>query len=194
MTKAAVLGCATSAPAVHIDPAHLHGLLNGDISLQTRSHSAWGGAVTAQIYLPMERSQIWQQLIDYPRWVQYFPDLTHSEVIGHNSDLHRTGKRLYQVASKAFLLFSAQVEIYLRAFETAHQTIQFHLEKGSFTEFAAELNLVDVKAMGLSANGTILTYAVQATPVFPVPSALIQEAMRFDLPTNLRKMRQVLCQ
>ena len=95
-------------------------LLQGEVLIQTRSHSAWGGAVTAQMYLPLARSRVWQQVTDYPRWVQYFPDVIRSEV------LHRgEGTRLYQVARKAFLFFSAQVEVYLNVFEVLGQQIQF---------------------------------------------------------------------
>jgi hypothetical protein len=170
-------------------------LLRGEILLKTRSHSAWGGAITAQMYLPMKRSQVWQQLTDYPQWVQYFPDLTRSEVLSYNnSSTHDPSvkgyKRLYQVAAKAFFLFTAQVEVYLKVIETAHtawQQIQFQLERGNFHDFAATLKLEDFK------TGTLLTYSVQATPTIPVPSQLIQEAMRLDLPANMRKMRQVLC-
>lgn len=53
-------------------------LLQGEILLETRSHSAWGGAVVAQMYLPVARSQVWQQLTDYPRLVYYFPDVIRS--------------------------------------------------------------------------------------------------------------------
>lgn len=164
-------------------------LLQGDVLIQTSPHSAWGGAVTAQMYLPMERSQVWQQLTDYSRWVHYFPDLVHSEIIGQGGN--HPYKRLYQVARKVFFLFSAQVEIYLKVFESTHhqawQQIQFHLERGTFKDFAATLKLQDYQA------GTLLTYSVQATPTIPVPTQLIQEAMRLDLPSNMRKMRQVLC-
>jgi hypothetical protein len=141
------------------------------------------------MYLAVERSKVWQQLTDYPRWVQYFPDLVRSEVLGR-IDQPRSYKRLYQVASKAFFLFTAQVEIYLNVVETANtawQQIQFHLEKGSFSDFAATLKLQDFK------SGTLLTYSVQATPTLPIPSPLIQEAMRLDLPANMRTMRQVIC-
>jgi hypothetical protein len=168
-------------------------LLNGEILLETRSHSAWGGAVTACMYLPMSRSQVWQQLTDYPQWVQFFPDLIRSEVLSSGSSLHSAShryKRLYQVAAKAFFFFTAKVEIYLKVVETAHtawQQIQFQLERGNFHDFAATLKLEDLK------TGTLLTYSVQATPTIPVPSQLIQEAMRLDLPANMRRMRQVLC-
>ena len=157
-------------------------LLQGEILIQTRSHSAWGGAVTAQMYIPVVRSRVWQQLTDYPRWVQYFPDIIRSEVL-HRGEV----KRLYQVARKAFLLFSAQVDIYLNVFEEMQQQIQFRMEKGTFSDFAADLNLVDCGAV------TILTYAVQATPSIPIPSVFIQQAMHFELPENMRKMRQALC-
>lgn len=165
-------------------------LLQGDILIQTQPHSAWGGSVTAQMYLPMGRSQVWQQLTDYSRWVQYFPDLVRSEVISRSEAQSRAYKRLYQVAAKTFLLFTAQVEIYLKAFETVHsawQQIQFQLERGNFQDFNATLKLQDFQ------SGTLLTYTVQATPTIPVPSQLIQQAMRLDLPSNMRKMRQVLC-
>jgi len=157
-------------------------LLQGEILVQTRSHSAWGGAVTAQIYLPLARSHAWQQLTDYPRWVQYFPDVIRSEV------LHRgERKRLYQVARKAFLFLTAQVEVYLNVFEVLGQQIQFQLEQGTFADFTADLKLQDC------GTGTLLTYAVQATPSIPIPTIFIQQAMHLELPENLRKMRQILC-
>jgi carbon monoxide dehydrogenase subunit G len=157
-------------------------LLNGEILVETRSHSAWGGAVTAKMYIPQERSLVWQQVTDYPRWVQYFPDVTQSQVI-HQGEV----KRLYQVARKAFLFLTASVDIYLNVFEQVQQQIQFRLEKGTFTDFTADLTLADC------GTGTLLTYAVQATPNIPIPSIFIQQAMNFELPANMRNMRQVLC-
>lgn len=167
-------------------------LLQGEILLQTRSHSAWGGAVTAQMYLPVARSLVWQQLTDYPRWVQYFPDLIRSEVIHPAVEVglkpaSNGCKRLYQVAHKAFFFLSIQVEIYLNVVEVVQQQIKFQLEKGSFKDFTADLKLQDAGA------GTLLTYAVQATPTIPVPSIFIEQAIKLDLPTNMRKMRQVIC-
>lgn len=163
-------------------------LLRGEVLIETRSHTAWGGAVTAQMYIPVGRSHVWQQLIDYPRWVQFFPDLVRSEVISLG-DGH-CAKRIYQVARKAFFLFSAQVEIYLKVRETVQATrqrIQFQMERGNFNDFTANLQLQDF------GSGTLLTYSVQATPTLPIPSQFIQEAMRMDLPANMRKMRQALC-
>jgi Polyketide cyclase / dehydrase and lipid transport len=175
-------------PASGLDQNTQESLLRGEVLLSTRSHSAWGGAVTAQIYVPLGRAYVWQQVTDYPRWVQFFPDLVRSEVI---SDYARSHKRLYQVASKAFFLLSIQVEIYLKVIETAHQNswqqIQFCLERGNFSDFTANLKLQDYR------SGTLITYSVEATPTIPVPSQFIQQAMRLDLPANMRKMRQVLC-
>ena len=162
-------------------------LLRGEILLNTRAYSAWGGAVTASMYLPLSRSLAWQQLTDYPRWVQYFPDLVRSEVLNRGEELGSGKKRLYQVANKAFLFFTAQVEVYLRVAETVHQKIQFRQEQGSFTDFAAELTLQDY------VNGTLLAYSVQATPAIPIPTMFVQQAMQLDLPTNMRRMRQVIC-
>ena len=164
-----------------IDPTLLH----GDILLKTRAYSAWGGAVTAQIYIPLELKNVWHQLTDYPRWTHYFPDVTRSEVI----QVIKSGslKRLHQAAGKAFLFFTAQVEIYLKVLEVQYQRIQFSLESGSFSDFSADLQLHPC------GNGTILTYSVQATPMIPVPSVLIEQAIQLDLPTNLRQMRRVMC-
>jgi hypothetical protein len=157
-------------------------MIGGEILVKTRSHSDWGGAVTATMYLPVVRSHVWQQVTDYPRWVQYFPDVTKSEV------LHRgEAKRLYQAAKKAFLFFTAQVEVYLNVIEVVQQQIQFRLERGTFVDFAADLSLQDCQ------GGTLLTYAVQATPNIPIPTMFIQQAMQLELPANMRKMRQVIC-
>lgn len=157
-------------------------LLQGEILVETHSHSSWGGAVTTQMYLPIARSSVWQQLTDYPRWVQYFPDVTKSEVL-HQGQV----KRLYQVAQKSFVFFSTQVEIYLNVFEVQGQHIQLRLEKGSFNDFMADLKLQDF------GNGTLLTYSVQATPNIPIPTIFIQQGMHMELPRNMRTMRQVLC-
>jgi hypothetical protein len=167
-------------------------LLGGDVLLETRAHKACGASVTAQMYLPISRESAWHQLVDYPQWARYFPDVTQSYLL--TDDLPKSThpdnvecKRLYQTASKSFLFLSAQVEIYLRVVEIFEQQIQFQFESGSFHDFLAELTLKDFH------NGTLLTYFVQATPLIPVPSLFIQQAIHFDLPTNMRTMRQALC-
>jgi hypothetical protein len=71
--------------------------------------------------------------------------------------------------------------------EVVGQQVQFRMEKGSFNDFQASLELKD---MG---NGTLLAYTVQATPNIPIPSIFIEQAMNLELPANLCKMRQVLC-
>jgi hypothetical protein len=95
-------------------------------------------------------------------------------------------KRLYQAAQKAFLFFTAQVEIYVQVAEEIGQRIQFRMEKGTFEDFTANLELKDC------GNGTLVAYSVQATPNIPIPSMFIQQAMNLELPANMRKMRQVL--
>lgn len=157
-------------------------LLQGEILLATRSHTIWGGSVTAWMYIPLMRHHAWQQITDYPRWVQYFPDITKSEIIS-KGDV----KYLYQAAHKAFLFFTAQVEIYLNVIEVLGQQIQFRMDKGTFEDFHANLEFKDME------NGTLLAYTVQATPNIPIPSIFIQQAMNLELPENMRKMRQVLC-
>ena len=157
-------------------------LLQGEILVETRSHSALGGAVTASMYLPLKRDSVWQQITDYPRWVQYFPDVIKSEVLQRGET-----KRLYQVAKKAFFLFTAQVEVYLNVIEVLQQRIQFRLEQGTFNDFTAELQLQDCGV------GTVLTYAVQATPNIPIPTIFIQQAMHLELPENMRQMRRMIC-
>lgn len=188
MTEFSAAGASSVMAAQH-QPADWEALIRGEVLLETRAHSSWGAAVTTWTYLPLKRAQVWQGLTDYPRWVQYFPNVVRSEVLPamKGDRLPQTRKRLYQVAGKAFMLVSAQVEIYLQVAETLHRRIQFRLEKGSFADFAADLQLQDYD------NGTLLTYAVQATPAIPVPSFLIQQGMRLDLPDNLKRMRQVLC-
>ncbi len=169
-------------------------LINGEILLKTRAYTAWGGAVTAQMYLPVSPTQVWQQLTDYPRWTLFFPDITRSEVVHSDPNgstsatvLKQQVKRIYQKASRAFLFLTAQVEIHLKVLETQHQRIQFYFESGSFRDFSADLQL---QACG---DGTILTYSVQATPTIPIPGVLIEQAIQFDLPTNLKQMRRVIC-
>ncbi|MEO1621559.1 MAG: SRPBCC family protein [Cyanobacteria bacterium J06632_3] len=165
-----------------------YSLLQGDVLISS-TPSDGGAAVTAKMYVPLVRSQAWQCLTDYSRWVQYFPDIVHSQVleVKRQSKTHPMTRRLYQVARKAFMMFSAQVEIYLQVIETLHQKIQFRFEKGTFSDFTADLTLEDY------GQGTLITYSVKATPLIPVPSFLIEQAIRHDLPGNMKTMRQVMC-
>ncbi len=162
-------------------------LLNGEILLQTRSHTLIGAGVTAQMFLPTSRQQAWTQLTHYPSWTQFFPDINRSEVLATIDHSESIERRVYQTARKDFFLLAVQVEIYLQVTETPNQRLQFQLERGSFSDFSADLTLQDY------GPGTILTYSVEATPLIPVPSLFIQEAARQDLPSNMRQMRQVIC-
>ncbi|MBD1912894.1 MULTISPECIES: SRPBCC family protein [unclassified Leptolyngbya] len=163
-------------------------LTQGEILVDTQTHTAWGAAVTARMFLPMHLTAAWEQLTDYPRWVQFFPDITRSEVVLERSD--RSWKRLYQAATKNFFIFQAQVDIHLKVFEQylkgQRSRIQFRMERGSFHDFSADLHLEQYE------NGTLLTYQVKATPAIPVPSVFIQQAIRMDLPANMEQMRRVL--
>jgi hypothetical protein len=163
-------------------------LTRGEILVDTQAHTSWGAAVTARMFLPMQLTSVWEQLTDYPRWVQFFPDINRSEVLLERAD--RSWKRLYQAATKNFLIFQAQVDIHLKVFEQylkgQRSRIQFRMERGSFNDFSADLHLEQYQ------DGTLLTYQVKATPSIPVPSVFIQQAIRMDLPANLEQMRQVL--
>ncbi|MEL6604005.1 MAG: SRPBCC family protein [Cyanobacteria bacterium J06614_10] len=163
-------------------------LLQGDVLISTTPSSS-GAAVTATMYVPLVRSQTWQRLTDYSKWVHYFPDIVQSQVLEakRQTKTHPATRRLYQVARKAFMMFSAQVEIYLQVIETLHQKIQFRFERGTFSDFAADLTLEDY------GSGTLLTYSVKATPLVPVPGFLIEQAIRHDLPGNMKTMRRVMC-
>jgi hypothetical protein len=163
-------------------------LLQGDVLISTTLTES-GAAVTAKMYVPMVRSLTWQKLTDYSKWVYYFPDIVQSQVleVKKQSKSHPVTRRLYQVARKAFLMFSAQVEIYLQVFEILNQKIQFRFERGTFSDFSADLTLEDY------GQGTLLTYSVKATPLIPVPSFLIEQAIRHDLPGNMKTMRSVMC-
>ncbi|WP_430683895.1 SRPBCC family protein [Leptolyngbya sp. AN02str] len=176
---------ATTIPPTGSDRTRL---LNGEILLNTQPHTDWGAAVTATMFLPVSRESAWQQLTTYSRWVEFFPDVTRSEVISQTAE--RSWKRLYQAATKSFLMFSAQVEVYLSVLERHlgdRQHIQFRMERGNFHDFSADLELHDYR------DGTLLTYSVKATPTIPVPSMVLQQAMRIDLPSNMQQMRRVLC-
>lgn len=162
-------------------------LLQGRIVVSSQGVRAQGGAVMAQMYLPLQRAQIWPQLTNYSRWTQYFPNIIHSEVLETVKTSSQRYRRLYQVGCKGFMMLTAQVEIYLRVVEVVCDRIQFRFERGTFSDFAADLTLQDFH------HGTLLTYAVQATPLIPVPGFLIEQAMKHDLPGNMEQMRRVLC-
>ena len=179
---------ATGAGANKVTQQQEDSLLNGEVLISTTAVFD-GAAVTATMYVPMDRARTWQQLTDYSKWVHYFPDIVQSQVLDvkRRTKTHPATRRLYQVARKAFMMFSAQVEIYLQVIETLHQKIQFRFERGTFSDFAADVTLEDY------GQGTLLTYSVKATPLIPVPQFLIEQAIRHDLPGNMKTMRRVMC-
>jgi hypothetical protein len=158
-------------------------LRQGRVLITTHPHGLMGGAVSAKMYVKAPRSVLWDKLTTYSRWTEYFPNITRSEVISTTEHYHR----LHQVGRKAFLAIAAEVEINLKVYEDPFYSIQFRLEKGTFQDFGADLTLQDWQ------DGTLLTYAVQATPLIPIPSFLIEQGMRQDLPSNMEHMRKVLC-
>jgi hypothetical protein len=177
------------------DQADPTALLQGQVLIDSEYCPQGGGAVTAKMYVPVPKAQLWPQLTSYGRWSQYFPNIIHSEVLETVKTSSQRYRRLYQVGRKGFLMLTAQVEIYLKVFESlcdsqgssSRHRIQFRFEKGTFEHFAADLILQDFH------NGTLLSYTVQAKPLIPVPGFLIEQAMRKDLPGNMEQMRRVLC-
>jgi hypothetical protein len=162
-------------------------LLRGEIIVTPLVSPAGGGAVIAHMFVPLQRGLIWPQLTNYRRWTQFFPNITQSEVLETVKTESQRYRRLYQVGCKGFMRLTAKVEIYLKVFETACNSIQFRFEQGTFSHFAADLELQDLS------DGTLLTYAVQANPTIPVPAFLVEQGIKLDLPGNMRQMRQVLC-
>ncbi|MFZ4640515.1 MAG: SRPBCC family protein [Nodosilinea sp.] len=173
--------------AIQFSPIQQVALLKGDILVVPEANSDGRAAVIAHMYVPLTRAQIWPQVTSYHRWPQFFPNIIHSEVLETVKTSSHRYRRLYQVGRKGFLALSAQVEVYLRVFETTCDRIQFHLEKGAFSHFTAHLFLQDLH------QGTLLSYSVEAAPTIPVPGFLIEQAMKLDLPGNMGQMRQVLC-
>lgn len=163
-------------------------LLRGEILITPHPMDLWGTGVTAQMHLALSPAQVWSQLTQYSRWVEYFPDVTQSRVLHECAE--SLTKTLFQAASKTFLMLSVQVEVYLKVVERVQgdrRQIRFQKERGSFKRFLADLT---VEPLGF---GTLLTYRVEAAPTLPIPAPLIQEAVRLDLPRNMQQMRRVLC-
>ncbi|NJR68141.1 MAG: cyclase [Synechococcales cyanobacterium CRU_2_2] len=160
-------------------------LRQGEILVSTRPHTPHGGAVTATAYLPISRTDLWQHLTHYPRWTEFFPDIFYSEV-SHEVDARR--KHILQKARKSFLVLNVEVEVQLYAYEMREKAIVFELDgtSTSFQDFSAELQLKDFH------HGTQLSYSVQATSKIPIPALFIEQAMKLDLPMNMRHLRQVL--
>ncbi|XGB41296.1 MAG: cyclase [Nodosilinea sp. LVE1205-7] len=176
-----------SPEADQFSPIQQVALLKGDILVMPGANAQGRAAVIAHMYVPLTRAQIWPQVTSYHRWPQFFPNIIHSEVLETVKTSSQRYRRLYQVGRKGFMALSAQVEVYLKVFETTCDRIQFYLEKGAFSHFTAHLSLRDLH------QGTLLSYSVEAAPTLPVPGFLIEQAIKFDLPGNMGQMRQVLC-
>ncbi len=179
---------ATTAAVAQRAPKSQTALLNGEVITQIDHNTPAAAAVTATIHIPLTRDEVWQQLTNYSRWTAFFPDITRSDV---TAELSPRSKRISQAACKTFLMLNIAVEIQLQVDEIPQESIRFSMvDSGgiSFRDFAAVLELKDL------GNSTELSYTVQATPSIPVPGMFIEQAMKFDLPCNMRHLRKVLLQ
>jgi len=180
-----------------LPPADHSRLMAGEILLQSRSYSLWGGSVTAQIYLPVERSELWAYLTNYSLWPELFAHITHSGVVETRTPFH---KRVYQAAQKQFALITIGMDACLWVREYPPRQIRFELEteNSSFREFKAELWLEAAASDSSHSSGhslgTVLSYTVQAIATWPIPAPLLKEAIGSDLPENLRHLRSYLAQ
>ncbi|MEY2976576.1 MAG: cyclase [Prochlorotrichaceae cyanobacterium] len=178
-----------SFPQTNLNVLQQARLQQGEVLVQSRLYSLWGGMVAAQIYLSQARSLVWESLTDYDRWANIFPHVTKSVLLERQSPFR---KRLYQAAAKKFALITIAVETELMVREYPQRRIWFHLEKPNncFREFEAEVWLQEAP----DSAGTFLNYTVQAAASLPIPAPFIQEAMRQDLPDNLLHLRDYLNQ
>lgn len=198
-------------PASSYPAAVQAALAYGEVITQIQPPSSRAGAaVTATMQVPLSRPALWNQLTNYPRWTQFFPDITHSEVLAIPSR-HRTVLR--QAARKSFLLLTMAVEIQLQVDEIPQESIRFSMLDGgnSFRDFAAVLEFKSLSVpetapetapeqttpWGMTLQpgtitGTIISYTVQATPTLPLPQSLLEQAMKFDLPQNMRHLRRMV--
>ena len=175
---------AIDSPSLQLTPADQSRLIAGEILLDSRLYSLWGGSVTAQMYLALDRSLLWAYLTDYDRWTKLFAHITQSYVLETRSPFH---KRLYQAAQKKFPLITLTMDAHLWVREYAPRRIWFELERqnASFREFNAELWLEPTQ----DGQGTFFSYTVQGIATLPIPAPLLQEAIASDLPHNLRHLR-----
>jgi len=174
-------------PAPVPTPAQLAELATGQVQVRSQASTSGVAAVSAQMLVPLPRAQVWTQVTRYSQWTQFFPNIVQSTLLETVRTPEGRYRRLHQVGSKGFMMLTAQVEIYLRVYERPCEAVQFRFERGTFSQFAADLTLAD------GPGGTLVTYTVEAAPTIPVPTFLIEQGMKHDLPNNLRQMRQVLC-
>ncbi|MEB3268851.1 MAG: SRPBCC family protein [Leptolyngbya sp.] len=158
-------------------------LQRGDILLSTRSHGFSGGQVSATLAFALRPQILWDHLAHFPRWVDYLPDLVHSEVLPAAAN----GRgRVRQVGRKCILGFTAEAEVCLQVEALAPYRLRFELERGSLAEFTAAFTLTPWR------QGTLVHFIGQAVPLLPIPGFVVEQTMRYGLPMNLRHMRQAI--
>lgn len=158
-------------------------LAAGELLLTTRSHGLTGGQASITLAFAPRPVDVWAQLTDYPRWVDYLPDLTQSEILPAAA---KGQTRLRQVGRKSILGFTAEAALDLQVQALAPYRLRFDLERGGLAEFTATFTLTPWR------QGTLVNFTGQATPLFPIPGWVVEQVMRHGLPMNLRHMRQVI--
>jgi hypothetical protein len=152
-----------------------------DLVLKTRPHGFLGGHLSATLAFTPPPAVVWHHLIDYPRWVEYLPDMCHSEILAPTPEGHT---RVRQIGQKTIFGFNAQAELELRMETEAPYQLRCHMEKGCIGDFRATFMLRPWR------QGCLLTFTGQAVPLFPVPGFMVEHVLRQGIPDNLRHMRR----
>lgn len=153
----------------------------GDLILKTRPHGFLGGYLSATLAFASSPAVVWRHLTDYPRWVEYLPDMRHSEVLAPTPDGHQ---RVRQIGQKMIFGFTAEAELELRMEAEPPYQLHCHMEKGCLGDFRATFTLRPWQ------QGCLLTFTGQAVPLFPVPGFIVEHVLRQGIPDNLRHMRR----
>lgn len=158
-------------------------LEQGQVLVTTRSYGFTGGQAQARLLYRLSPEHLWPQVIDYPRWVTYFPDLVSSAAIAPTP---QGQPRIYQVGRKSVLGLDFSMELHLRVKFPAPHRVEFTLERGTLADFNASFALTPWP------GGTLLTFTLAAVPLLPLPSIVVEHSLQRELPFNLEQMRRVV--
>ncbi len=158
-------------------------LAAGEVWVHTQPYGPTGGQAQAQLVYALSPERLWPHILDYPRWVEYFPDLVRCEAI---APAPSGQPRLYQVGRKSLLGLDLAVEVQLRVQIFKGHRVFFTQEQGSLRDFHASFVLEPW------AQGALVTFTLAAIPQIPVPSLVVEHSLKRELPLNLIHMRQVI--
>ncbi|MEM1296296.1 MAG: SRPBCC family protein [Verrucomicrobiota bacterium] len=144
-----------------------------------------GGHLAGAIHVSSSSGEVWKLITNAKSMPRYLRNLRKSVSVKRTSKMQIISHEV----KMAFLPMT--VKYTYQANYSRQRNIHFTMIDGDLREFEGYWQLIDAKDLGLG-SGTVVFYQIYVDPGGIVPSSLVRQNIRKDLPNMLIKLKSCL--